>query len=259
MKNPLILFIATLLLGTPVQSACKDPKLMGWDLWPPYQYVSETGILIGIDIELAKMIFAKAGCEISYVEMPWKRHLNDLEFGRVDIAPGASFTEDRAKYAFFTLPYRQERVSLFIRKELKTYDHMRSVAEFMASGATVAMVLGYYYGPEFERLIESRTYAAYITQVRSDAQLFQMLSMKRIDGFLADPYTVAAHANVYYEVNEFRPLFDVYSGDIHFMLSKKRFTEPEVNGINQAIQQLTDDGSLAAYLKSQQLSVEPKH
>lgn len=245
------LLIAGILFSLSVEAEplCDRELIMGWESWPPYQYVDEDGLLTGIDINLAKVIFGHAGCQLSFVELPWKRHLSDLESGRVDIASGASYTQEREQQGVFTTPYRQELVSLFVRStSLATTDYA-DLDSYFASGSTLGVTLGYYYGPEYEKLLENPTYKSLVAQVRSDPQLFQMLTMKRIDGFLADPYSVYSRIRAYPEVESFRPALHVYAADIHFMLSKQSFPPEKVRRVNRVLEELKAQGVLYGILK----------
>ncbi|MCP5207922.1 MAG: transporter substrate-binding domain-containing protein [Hahellaceae bacterium] len=251
MTRSLFIFFCITLLVVPVRAEeiCDRELLMGWESWPPYQYVDEKGILTGIDIELAKLVFGYAGCQLAFVELPWKRHISDLEHGRVDIASGASYTEDRAKIAYFPTAYRQERVSLFVLKSHPSADKYTDLETFFSLGGTLGLTLGYYYGPEIESMLESPSYQAVTTKVRSDPQLFQMLMMKRIAGFIADPYSVAARSAVYPEVDSFRRLFDVYRADIHFMLSKKSISSAQHDAINRLLEELKSNNVLDDFIR----------
>lgn len=249
-----VLWIIFLALPVRADNLCDRELMMGWESWPPYQFVDQAGILTGIDIELAKLIFGYAGCQLTFVELPWKRHISDLEHGRVDIASGASYTDERAEIAYFPTAYRQERVSLFVLKSRESADNYTDLETFFSMDGTLGLTLGYYYGPEIEQMQANTRYKNLMTKVRSDPQLFQMLMMKRIVGFIADPYSVAAQAKVYPEVESFRRLFDVYSADIHFMLSKKSVTKKQRDGIDRALEALKRNNVLDDFLRDYRLS-----
>jgi polar amino acid transport system substrate-binding protein len=90
--------IFSLCLVLPVQS---QEFSVGWELWYPYQFHNKEKKLTGVDVEIFNLIADKANMSISYVELPWQRHLKYIKNGVVDIAFGASYTKERAETAYF--------------------------------------------------------------------------------------------------------------------------------------------------------------
>ena len=114
-KQLIKLFSLILCFILPAQS---KEFVVGWELWYPYQFHNNESKLTGVDVEIFNLIAKKADMTISYVELPWQRHLMYIQNGMVDIAFGASHTEERAKTAHFSLGYRKEKVNLFVKKKL---------------------------------------------------------------------------------------------------------------------------------------------
>ena len=75
--------------------------------WLPYIVVSDEKVT-GTDIELIRKVFQDIGSELQLLSMPESRALNDLESGKVDLLFGASYTDERSKFAWFSKPYRYE-------------------------------------------------------------------------------------------------------------------------------------------------------
>ncbi len=100
-------------------SLCPAPIKVGFDNWPPYHYYeAESPTLVrGYAAEVLTAVLSSMGCKVNYVELPWKRILHEMEFGRVDMAMEANINDDRARYAWFSDSYNPGRTLLWIRKD----------------------------------------------------------------------------------------------------------------------------------------------
>lgn len=70
--------------------------------WPPYSWTDGQGRADGISVEILRLAAMRAGFQISFVEMPWKRCLAEVELGRLDLAmdgaPRAEYIVGRESY-----------------------------------------------------------------------------------------------------------------------------------------------------------------
>ena len=90
--------------------------ILGFDAWEPYQYADVGDRVAGLDIELVAAVVEGMGCQLTYQQGTWVDLLTALKEGEVDILLGASKTETREQFAFFSDAYRMEEFSLYIRK-----------------------------------------------------------------------------------------------------------------------------------------------
>jgi polar amino acid transport system substrate-binding protein len=105
--------IGLILLVTVVAGAQDFPTLTtAWEPWPPYQYLDEDNRLVGLDVDLLETVATSAGYRMKFRELPWERHLEHLKRGSVQMAAGISYTAERAKFLFYSRPYRLETVRL---------------------------------------------------------------------------------------------------------------------------------------------------
>jgi polar amino acid transport system substrate-binding protein len=218
---------------------------VGWELWYPYQFHNDANMLTGVDIEVFNLIVNKAEMSVSYVELPWQRHLMYINSGMVDIAFGASHTVEREKTAYFSIPYRKELVRLFVRKGTKQSIKLKTLSDLIDNDYLIGVENGYYYGKEYQKLKTVPEFISRINSVIDIEQNVKMLMKGHIDGFLADPMSVQSFVKKYKFENEFEvhPL-PIYEGDIYIMLSKKTCTEIDLAKINQAISTLQQNGKL---------------
>ncbi|GAA6204276.1 transporter substrate-binding domain-containing protein [Thalassotalea sp. SU-HH00458] len=221
------------------------PLSVGWELWYPYQYHNSQQQLTGLDLDIFNAIIKQANLSVTYTELPWKRHLNYIKTGDMDLAMGASYSKDRAQYADYSIPYRQETVKLYVKKGQVNSIILNKLADLISSPYMIGVEGGYYYGKAYQELIKQSKFRAQINEVIDIEQNVQLLLKGHIDGFLVDPVTMNAFVNKYKMQGEFEqhPI-TIYSDDIYIMISKKLADKTVLTKINNAIKTLRQNGTL---------------
>ena len=119
--------------------------------YPPYEFhlmSDEDGELVGIDIDIAKVIAQELGVQLELKDLIFSRIFKALESGQIDIAiAGLTSTEERQRVASFSDVYYQAIQCVLIRKDnserIKTIEDLRgkkvgvqkdSLQEDMAKG-----------------------------------------------------------------------------------------------------------------------------
>lgn len=119
--------------------------------YPPYEFHllnDKEGDLVGIDIDIAKVIASELGVQLDVKDLIFSRIFQTLDSGQIDMAiAGLSPTEERNKVASFSDVYYQAIQCVLIRKEnaerIKTIEDLRgkkvgvqkdSIQEDMAKG-----------------------------------------------------------------------------------------------------------------------------
>tara|TARA_R110000737_G_scaffold22022_4_gene40640 strand:+ start:1212 stop:1967 length:756 start_codon:yes stop_codon:yes gene_type:complete len=240
MKN----FFIVLCLIINFTSSAKDLQV-GWELWFPYQYRNSQQDLVGLDFEIFNIILAKVGYTTEYTELPWKRHLHYIKTGAMDVAMGASLSEERLRYAMFTQAYRQETVKLFVRSGKANIIKLASLTELTSSKYMIGIESGYYYGDEYQELMKTTEFQEHIIEVVDIEENVTLLLKGHIDGFLVDPATIKAFSNKYQMNGEFEQhALNIYQAGIHLMFSKASVEPAVVKAIDQAISDLKKSGEL---------------
>ena len=212
-------------------------------------YESSPGQLTGLDIEFARAITAISHCPITFTEIPFKRHLAELKRGKIDLATSTQYTRERAEYARYSIPYRTSRTSLIIRPgELDRFP-FKTLDDLAQSNIILGITRGYFYGDKMKSIIENPQGSLNIEDVISVDLNLLKLSAKRIDAFLADPVVISNTAKAINMVNAFEihPM-PVYATTFHVIASKQAVSEETFALINEAIQQLEDNGELEALI-----------
>ena len=102
-----------------VRNPHADPLRGGWYPWDPYQYRDYrrgVPVLTGFDVEIERALERILGMEILLPETAWNAHLEALAAGTADIAAGATKSEARSAFAYFSKPYRSETDVLILPK-----------------------------------------------------------------------------------------------------------------------------------------------
>ncbi len=225
---------------------CSKTIVIGWEDFPPYSLKDKEGNRSGLDVEITTTILRQAGCHFTFYDAPWKRLVEELRVGRVDILPGASKTEERDKFARFSIPYRQEVMSIFMRRNEAKAVKLNTLSDLKNYDLTIAAVLGTWYGPKYDQYskqLHNRNTFVFIAQNENP---FRMLSQKRVDMVFADYYSGVAEAAditdpAWVEVHDY-PLNE---SAVHLMLSKKSTSKTDMENISLAAQQLLKTDQLA--------------
>lgn len=226
----------------------KDTLISGWYSWEPYQYnkITPSGPkLVGMDIWLIKYLATKVKLDISYNEISWSQHQLDLANGDRDMASGATYTADRAKYAYFSIPYRFEENSLFRVIESNKKINFSNIKEFLAQvrlqNYRLGVVDGFVYAaPEINDFIKDEANRDIITKYSEDFLSLKALMRNEIDGFLCDRVVGSSIVfnNALDKKVEEVPLN--IKAPIHLMFSKKTVPIEIVEKFNSAIASFVD-------------------
>ena len=226
----------------------KDTLIGGWYSWAPYQF-SEARAggskLVGMDIWLVKYLASKVKVDIMYQEISWGQHQLDLIKGDRDIASGATYTADRAKYAYFSIPYRYEEDSIFTLRDSAKKLNFANIKEFLAQvrlqNFRLGVVDGFVYAaPEINDFIQDNTNRDIIVKYAQDLLSLKGLVGEEVDGFIADRVvgaTIISNNGLDQKVEEV-PLN--VKTPIHLMFSKKTVPVEVVEKFNNAITMFVD-------------------
>ena len=202
----------------------------GWYPWDPYQYRDYrrgVPILTGFDVEIERALARIMSVEIVLPEIAWEDHLAALAAGTADIAAGATPSEARSLYAYFSKPYRTETDVLILPRGTSGRYPFHTVEQMLETFARqkfrLGVVAGFVYADDrVNAFIADEAHRDQIVAVPSDAQNLRNLLAGVIDGFLADRITAATtawrrHEGARIEEHPLR-----FSTNIHFMLAARR-------------------------------------
>jgi len=253
-KRKLCLFsvLFALFVNSPALMAeCNKELVNGWGgRWEPF-LMGTYDKPSGLDMELLDAVVKASGCtwRNTRLEIPWARHLQWVKSGELDLATAVSWTQERAEYAFFTKPYRNEYVAIYVRKtDVEKYSRF-SLEELAREFDGIGIEFGNVYGNEMDVLLEAM--GERVQRVASNKQNMAKLIGKRIDGYLGHiPYESIEVRSKGYE-NEIvtLPVSVVKTGSVHFMLSKIANTEKIFRALDAGLAKIKADGTYDQIIK----------
>lgn len=207
--------------------------------WYPYMFLQD-GHFKGIDYEFLMKIANKINCLIVVNSLPERRAHKELAHGNSLVMSGATITEERQKYAYFSKPYRAEIMSLFYLN--KDQHNERSIDEIFQQSKMIAINAAAYYGPLVENYRQS-TIAKKFNHVPSLERRIAMIERKRAEAMVED------HIAGCYYLHKSRAItmediswHQVNHTDVAFMFSKVAVTKAFIAIFNQTMQQLIEQG-----------------
>lgn len=241
-----VLLVLLLIINSSAHTAPARDYAVGWELWYPYQYHNKKQELVGLDFDIFNAIIKEANLKVTFTELPWKRHLQYIKTGKMDMAMGASHTLEREESAYFSLPYRHEKVNLFVKKGMTDKIKIETLSDLANSNYMIGVEDGYFYGEEFQELLITKDFQSHINNVIDLEQNVALLLKGHIDGFLVDPVTMKVFSEKYALQDEFEMhSLKIYQDNIHIMLSRESCNLETLNIINAAINKLKINGEIA--------------
>tara|TARA_R110002153_G_scaffold97124_2_gene231705 strand:+ start:29568 stop:30479 length:912 start_codon:yes stop_codon:yes gene_type:complete len=213
--------------------------VLGFDAWEPYQYTDVGGRVAGLDIELVAAVVEGMGCQLTYQQGTWVDLLMALKEGEVDILLGASKTEAREQFAFFSDAYRMEEFSLFIRKGDNKLAEFETLSDFIKNGSRIGIVGDYVYGPDVSTLLDGpETSKYFVNAIMGELNVARLLDGD-IDGFLEDSFVGATlirrKALSNYIVAHG---ITIHTGDAFVMFSHKSITLDQLSNFNTQLEKV---------------------
>jgi ABC-type amino acid transport substrate-binding protein len=218
-------------------SDCSRPLIIrASETYRPFSMKDENGFAVGIDTVFMSRVLKSIGCDSRFVFMPWKRGLYALEQGDVDILPSASYTEARAKYGLFSIPYRNDVIGFVVRNGDAKRIELSSLDDVIDRNLVIGHVRGAYRGAAFQKFINSPEGAMHVSDVSVGLHALQLLLVDRVDLLLGIPaaYLAQAQQQGYGDSVEEHP-FILGREPVRLMFSAKNISPELVSKINEAI------------------------
>lgn len=232
-------------------NACSKVITVATGQWEPYAYYDAQKRFVGLDAEMTRAIFDEAGCTlVELAPMPPSRNMYLFERGQIDLLTGASETAERRKHAFFSLPYRGERVGLFaLADKIGLFKAIRSFADVMQAPVSLLAPRVGWYGVDYEKHMLALKSGGRLSQFVDFQQGIRMLAAGRGNFILGDAAGIE-HAAVREGV-KVQPLpFWLVDADVHLMLGRAAVAEADVRRLDAAIERLQKRGALERIRRS---------
>lgn len=143
---------------------------------PPFMYGSANHA-IGLYPSIIEAVFALCGTPVAVRAVPWKRAMNDLDYGRAAVG-GLYKTRARSRIYDFSAP-------LFVERIMVVYDKRRPI-DFRSltdlNGKDVGVIAGWSYGDPFDTARQQQRFR--VSTDQSDIQTLRKLALGRLDAAL---------------------------------------------------------------------------
>lgn len=213
-------------------------RLAGSSDWNPYQLTDQDGNPTGMGYEVLELIIKPLGFETTRTDIqPFRRQLELLEIGDIDVFVGLYFTEDRNDKYVYTRSFATDEICVFVKKDspivFEKYEDLIGYTGIIPDGAT--------YGDQFETMKDSLT----IREINDKQARLDFIINGEAD------YYISAYSDVMNDIKEFgyENEFDILEkrieiNEVYFVISKASELVNYLDLINASIESMTVDGTI---------------
>lgn len=230
-----LLLALTLFAPLLASAACTRPLRVPFEDWRPYSFMAD-GQHTGLETELLAVVAQEAGCRVIYVpEVPRNRRLPMLLAGELDLLIAAT---PRADAAWYTRPYRDEVLGVFMRAEEARLD-ARSLDELLRANLRLVT----HRGPALVPIVNDFKARGLLTWFEEYARGVQLMQAGHGDVLLGDSVAIAFAARAA-DIPLIELPITLLRDPVTYKLSRKSLTAADLRAFNLAIQRLEARGEL---------------
>lgn len=236
----LIITLTSFLWSHQLQADCS--LKVSWEPWKPLLF-EDNGIATGLDNDLTRLIVENSGCKLTFHQRPWARSLKEIAHGIIDFTAAASLTEEREKYAHYSISYRDETMILLVAKGLSNKYPLKSLTDIVKYDFKLGVTRGVYYGEEYETIKSQPQINKHLYTSTGYYRNFEKLLNGQIHGILGDKFSLMYMAKEKGALNklEIHPLH-INSDKVYLMFSKKTVSTDTIDKINNSIKEVKNNG-----------------
>ncbi|MBR2824150.1 MAG: transporter substrate-binding domain-containing protein [Clostridia bacterium] len=203
--------------------------------WSPWTYHDENNELVGLDIEIGKLIAEGLGVQPEFQETDWDSILAGVDSGRFDIAcNGVGYTETRAEKYSFSTPYVYTHKVLVVaekNEDIKTIDDLAGKTTANSPSSTYAQI--------------AEEHGATVTYVSTLGETIELLIQGRVDATINAQVSIQDYLNQHPDAPI--KVVQVMEGDpVAYPVRKSAETDTLLAAINEILENARQDGTLAA-------------
>jgi len=155
--------------------------------YPPLYYQDSREQWQGLAVDITRALFQQAECEITFVNLPWKRGLHLLEIGGLDLLLNMTITAPREKYAYFVGPMLDETQVLIVPKN--SHLKINKLDDIKQLSKRIGIDRGGFYGSEFAYKMDTELSFSKKFEYADNRSNLAKLSAGRVLGILDDRYS----------------------------------------------------------------------
>jgi polar amino acid transport system substrate-binding protein len=181
-----------------------------YEAYPPYEFV-EGGKIMGTDVDIINEACKRIGCEVEFLDRPWKRAVEEVKDGKVDGIFSLFKTDERDAFLFFPTESLSFEKNIIIAKKGKG---IKAAKVEDLKGKSVGVVVDYSYGDAFDAYKDIKREVC-----KDNEELLKKLDTGRMDvaivnelvyGFLAKKMGLKGKFEVVYQ-QSLDPMFIGFS------------------------------------------------
>ena len=229
------------------EAAASRVVSVGWDDYPPYQ-MSAIGERQGIDMDIIRLALRRAGYEVKFVKLPWARQLLMLQNGTLAIAMSASKSEERAAFAVWSDPYREERITLMGLNSNTA--KITSLTQLMGEKVRIGVIRDSTFPGEYAGLLPNPAFQQLLEFSTLNVHNLSKLRLGRIDYLIDDPVTIQYQTSLV-KGPKVRTVLEMQNEGSHFMIAKKFVAGKGdfVSRLNGALRSMKTDATTGKIFK----------
>ena len=202
--------------------------------WSPWTYHDESGELVGLDVEIGKLIAEGLGVTAEFQETDWDSILAGVDSGRFDIAcNGVGYTEKRAEKYSFSTPYVYTHKVLVVasdNEDIKTIEDLKGRTTANSPSSTYA------------QLAEEQ--GATVTYVSTLGETIELLRYGRVDATINAQVSIEDYLKQHPDANI--KIVQVLPGDpVAYPVRKAAETDTLIAAIDEILENTRRDGTLS--------------
>ncbi len=242
-KVALMLCLMVVFTGIAYAQECKVLRVGGTIDWLPVAFLEEeTEKPIGIAHDLARYVAEQLNMPIDLnAKLPWKRMLEYLEEGDLDMCAAIYWTEERDELYQYTVPYFTNEARVFVLKgkefEFESFEDLIGLRGGIPAGGS--------FGEEFDTFAEKHNLK--LEGVKTKFQMTQKVMAGRNDYFIQDYLDGMMYLKKEGLQDKFTALpHPVSTTGVYFAFSRQSPCVKLVPQVNEIIEKAKEDGTIEA-------------
>lgn len=213
---------------TPSVNVATDPSFVPFEMMD-----SETGEMIGFDMDIINAVAERAGFEVNLTTMEFSGIIPAVQTGSQEIAiAGTTITEERAQVVDFSDPYYDSGLQIIVRANNEDISSLEDL-----QGLTIGTKIG---STSYDFLQQELGEGADITPYPGTADMYMALLGRNVDAVLYDAPNVAYFSQTRGE-GRTKVVGPLYEGQQYGIVFHKgsEWVEPT----NEALATMREDGT----------------
>lgn len=212
--------------------AQKVIRVAGDDNFPPFEYLSDSGVYTGFNVDIMNAISFETGIRFEYYPMPWNEAVQAMRSGKVDAIQGMKYNLEREEFYDFSAPYFTSSQGIFV---LKDNMYIRKIENL--KGRKVAVQKG-----DVASGLLSKVDRLQLVETNNQQEAVQSLIDGKVDAFIGNRIT----GQYFLQKNEQQSLIKIVGEPLdntNYAVAVMPKNKELLTLFNQAISQMKKDGT----------------